>query len=128
MRWLTGMMLVLGVFVLPACHYVSDFKYTPPATSVGKMCVMECLSRRLHCQQTCNIARENCDVNHDENDYYQYMAYHDEQMARHEKETKFMIYKNKTKCQASNQCLCVVNYNICYQDCGGIVLPFSTIE
>lgn len=55
---------LLGLLLLDGCasqpQYITAYRYTPPASEVGRACVARCASERSQCVQACTIRQRAC--------------------------------------------------------------------
>ncbi len=125
-----GFLFLLLVFLsLAGCYNVNTYIYVPPHSTLGKMCMMGCLEKRTHCQHMCNVHKEQCQINDQENAVYRYNIYHDEQKASHREDNKFIYDFDDSNCCKNIPCDCQMNFDICYRDCGGkIIIKPKTID
>lgn len=102
--------------------YQTHYSYVPPHSSVGKMCIAQCVQSKSTCQQMCQMKEQNCQYQSREEARYSYSEYkHDRK--KHGKAVKKELRdfdSGRYSCHQS--CDCDETFNSCYDACGGKVV------
>jgi hypothetical protein len=116
-------LLILMVSLLSACGpiYQTTYTYSPPSSQTGKMCVNQCLQTKNNCQQMCQLQDQNCRMQARQDAFYRYQQYRDEQTSRGEKNDRSIDSFDDSYSRCNHSCHCVSDFNICYENCGGVV-------
>jgi uncharacterized protein YceK len=117
-------MLFLIMLFLSGCGpiYQTTYSYQPPKSQMGIMCVSQCVQTKAMCQQLCQIQDQNCRNQEHQYAFYRYEAYRDKQTAQDKKIDKTVDDFDQGFLQCKTMCHCEVDFNLCYQNCGGVVL------
>ena len=116
-------LLLLIAGLLSACGpiYKTEYAYSPPKSSMGNMCISQCINNKGMCEQMCQMRNENCRTRSRQDALYQYEVYKSKQLAKGERVDRDPSYfENSFGCNTS--CDCNPTYNACYSSCGGQVL------
>lgn len=117
--------LTVSILFLSGCGpiYSTQYNFTPPQTSEGKICANECLDKKNACFNVCEIKQEECrkiNARKAETDYLQYLAITALQDKPIEKEKKdFINYSGCSSRYCSNRC--PSTHRLCHSNCGGQV-------
>ncbi len=132
---------ILLLFLLVSCgppqpQYQTNYQLIPPKSENGRMCLNNCLGMHQNCRQSCSIQTQQCAINMS-------VAEHN---ARYQADLDFDSYVQERKAQGklikkdhSNfysapsgsceqeacQAQCAGDYNMCYSNCGGQVIPHT---
>jgi hypothetical protein len=88
---------------------------------MGKMCINQCMQTQSMCQQMCQIANQNCQLQAKEQARLDFAAYRKQRNRQHKAIKKDLNDFNRFgSCQ--NSCDCLTNYHLCYQNCGGQII------
>ncbi len=96
--------------------YETSYQLTPPKSSQGQTCVMQCENMKLQCENLAEMKKQMCE----------------DRSAMQVERCEAEIYRKKNRdakwgeCSASQSCSddterCLKQYHNCYQTCGGKV-------
>jgi len=114
---------VAVVLTMSACvpMYKTSYKFEPPASHSGAMCVQGCQYTKSNCKRTCSVKYHRCILNAREDARFQYESYKDRQYANHEKiDRDLESFYHPDRCREN--CRCGPQFRSCYQECGGTVI------
>ena len=114
---------LISVALLSACGpiYKTEYAYTPPASSMGQMCVSQCLQNKSVNEQMCQMRNDACRSQARQNAMYQFEAYRNERKSDGKKVRKDLSdFDQSYLC--SDSCDSTPTFNACYSACGGQVL------
>ena len=97
---------LLGLQLGCAPVYRTFYSFTPPTSSEGKMCVMQCENTKVQCEQIADMKAENCR--------------RDARSELDKCKAEGSKYCPEQACEA-NYAKCNERYNSCYSVCGGRV-------
>ena len=112
------------VFILlVACGpiYKTQYSYVPPRTSMGNMCISQCVQNKSMCEQMCQMKNQTCRLQAHQDALYQYENYRREQ-ERIGKPIKRTVNDFEYTGACNEICSCDTTFNACYSACGGQVL------
>lgn len=114
------LVLVLGVF-LAGCGpiYKTEYAYTPPASTVGTMCVNQCVQAKTICKQMCDMRNENCRSRARQDALYEFEIYKRDRRAHGKSVDKSISDFDRSFFNCNQSCDCTSAYHSCYTSCGG---------
>ena len=122
-------LLLIGFFtflvgMLSACApvYKTQYKYIPPSSKMGNMCVSQCVQSKSMCQQMCEMRKETCRMRVQREGRAQYETYKEEQKRGGWSIMKDVSDFTDTQGCDNTPCGCTETFNTCYGACGGQVL------
>jgi hypothetical protein len=121
---LFGLLSILVISLsLVSCGpvYNTTYTYRPPASMAGRQCVNDCLAQKSHCSIRCQRDYEQCNFAAQDEGRRQYRAYH----KAHKKDNSIGPDYFVDNSQCRQDCSCDSDYNLCYANCGGAVIPHT---
>ena len=116
------LLLSLLAVILFGCSpvYQTNYTYTPPKSSSGHTCILQCENNKLHCEQLEELRYQNCE-NKAESEYRD--CEHDK-VYGYDKKGRWSCVEDcycwRSSCERNAE-RCDAQYRICYQTCGGKV-------
>lgn len=114
-------------FLIAACGpmYKTTYNYIPPHSNHGRMCLNQCLDIQNNCREVCNNHKDQCKAMAQRRAEADFWAYQRAQRDTHQPIMKTTSdFYNDMGCQES--CHCNEQYNQCYINCGGQIVPTQT--
>lgn len=116
--------LLAATLWLTACGpwYTTDYKFIPPPAPQSRVCVLQCESNRLQCQQIQDMQKENCE-DRAEMDYrwcesrraYEYRQDGSRRCVRN-------CSCTRRYCGGYDRATCEAHHRTCFQFCGGTIV------
>jgi len=124
LRWFSSILILALTGMLFGCGpiYKTEYAYVPPHSSMGKMCIAQCVQGKSACQQMCEMRKENCRARARQEAHYQYEEYKHEQRREHKDVNKDVNDFDNSFFDCNQSCDCTPTFNACYSACGGQVL------
>jgi hypothetical protein len=123
MNLFRALLISFIVSLLSSCGsiYGTAYSYQPPKSASGKMCVEQCVKTKNHCQQSCRMQDQSCRMTEHKHAYYRFQQYRNQQTALGKPVKKSVNDFDNSYFQCNVTCHCPIEFNSCYQRCGGIV-------
>lgn len=118
--------LILSASLLTGCGPVYQTRYTfqPPHNWHGRKCVNRCLAERSQCYSNCRVSNQMCRNSADMEALPSYLNYaHEQRKAGQPVYDNVNDFADKSGCYSN--CGCASSYRECYENCGGIVTPYT---
>ena len=100
--------------------FKTQYTYQPPSSSMGKVCMTQCVQNQSMCEQMCQLRNQTCRLQAHQDALYQYETYKQEQERK-----GLTVTRNVSDFEyshiCSEQCGCTSTFNTCYSACGGKV-------
>jgi len=113
--------------LMTACGpmYKTTYEYHPPENQRGRMCLNHCLDIKNECRAICNNHNDVCKDQAMQRAQMDFESYQHAQRETQQPITKTVNdFYNPWGC--SESCHCEQQYNQCYSNCGGEVVPVQT--
>ena len=109
--------------------YKTDYRFTTPPTSEGKLCANSCLDKMQYCKSTCKNEELQCEkiaTLESENAYYRYLEER-RQLGRPIKKDRSDFARS---CPSASSCTkeCDQTQRICHSNCGGNIIETRTCQ
>lgn len=122
---LLGLLTVIAIsFTLASCGpiYNTTYSYHPPASLEGRQCVNDCLAQKSHCSIRCQRDYEQCNFAAQDEARHEYNEWQRAHSGDHSRDPSYFVDNS----QCNQDCGCNSDYNQCYANCGGAVIPHTT--
>ena len=121
-KYIKILLAIFSITTLVSCGpiYNTTYTYRPPAAMEGRQCVNDCLAQKSHCNIRCQQDYEQCNFAAQDEARAQYRAY---QKAHPGDKRDTNYFADSSQCR--QDCGCDSDYNQCYANCGGTVIPHT---
>jgi hypothetical protein len=135
---LRKIVLIFLSFLLVSCGpiYRTDYEYSPPSSSQGRVCANNCLLAKQYCESRIRQCNNQCLDNEQTcrmsenlvNATMSLLKKNDPNKKNVKSDYSSNCVNQRYSCERNCQEDCTSNYNICHQNCGGKVLTHRKCE
>lgn len=121
-----------ALFFLSSCGEtrIEGYTLTPPATTGGRMCIVQCQQARDYCDEGCSLKYRTCITTVQMRAMQDYDQYTREQITHNQPiEFRPRDFESSAPCEHAKQACnaaCDTSYHSCYTSCGGVVAPVTS--
>lgn len=122
-RFFSFLFIVFISILVASCGpvYKTTYTYHPPTSMAGRQCVNDCLAQKSHCNNRCQRDYEQCSFAAQDEARRQYREWQRNHPKDHSRDYTFFLDTS----QCRQDCGCDSDYNQCYANCGGVVIPHT---
>lgn len=118
--------ILLASTLMTACGpvYSTSYSFVPPQSHRGRRCVNRCIPQKSVCQNNCSMLKQACHMQANaiaEPAYQAYLTQMRKQGAAPNRTIRY--FADYSSCR--DRCGCQANYNQCYTNCGGQIVPHT---
>lgn len=107
-------LFIASFITLTSCTTIT-YKYIPPSSQTGRMCINRCINYRSECRSRCDFTKLQYDTLNTVRDFY----------GTNPNVPPYELFNNDNihyNCYTN----CDADYRMCYQNCGGLVQVIET--